>query len=53
MHAYLHRKEGDVGNARYWYCQAGQGAQTADAPFDREWEEIARALLEENVAAGH
>lgn len=53
VHAYLHRKEGDVGNARYWYCQAGQGVQTADAPFDREWEEIARALLEENEAAGH
>ena len=23
IHAYLHRKEGDQGNARYWYRQAG------------------------------
>src|SRR6478752_2991228 len=24
VHAYLHRKEGDLGNARYWYRQAGR-----------------------------
>ena len=23
IHAYLHRKEGDLSNARYWYRQAG------------------------------
>ena len=23
-HAYLHRKEGDLGNAAYWYRQVGQ-----------------------------
>ncbi len=23
LHAYLHRKEGDEGNARYWYGRAG------------------------------
>ena len=23
VHAYLHRKEGDEGNARYWYHQLG------------------------------
>src|ERR1700733_15799160 len=25
VHAYLHRKEGDAGNAGYWYRQAGRG----------------------------
>jgi len=24
IHAYLHRVEGDLGNAGYWYRQAGQ-----------------------------
>ena len=24
VHAYLHRKEGDAGNAAYWYRRAGQ-----------------------------
>src|SRR5437667_10390366 len=24
VHAYLHRKEGDIGNAAYWYQRAGQ-----------------------------
>jgi hypothetical protein len=43
VHAYLHRVEGDLGNARYWYRQAGRPA--SKAPLDAEWEEIARALL--------
>ena len=25
VHAYLHRKEGDLGNAAYWYRRAGRG----------------------------
>ena len=24
VHAFLHRKEGDAGNAAYWYCRARQ-----------------------------
>ena len=24
IHAYLHRKEGDIGNADYWYRRAGK-----------------------------
>ena len=44
VHAYLHRKEGDQGNAGYWYSRARQPhAQTS---FDDEWREIATALLE-------
>jgi hypothetical protein len=43
VHAYLHRVEGDDGNARYWYNLAGRKmpAQT----FEEEWEEIVRAML--------
>ena len=43
VHAYLHRKEGDAGNARYWYARAGR--DFADVPFPTEWEAITTALL--------
>jgi len=42
VHAYLHRVEGDDGNARYWYAQARRGA--AKTPLDDEWNEIVAAL---------
>lgn len=44
VHAYLHRVEGDIGNAGYWYARAGQPVATG--PFDAEWAAIARALTE-------
>jgi len=28
VHAYLHRKEGDLPNARYWYARAGEPPHT-------------------------
>ena len=43
VHAYLHRKEGDLGNAAYWYRRAGQPVAT-DA-LDNEWARIVTALL--------
>lgn len=43
VHAYLHRKEGDEGNAGYWYRQAGRSH--ARVTLDQEWDEIAAALL--------
>ncbi|MBV8914988.1 MAG: hypothetical protein JOZ05_18355, partial [Acetobacteraceae bacterium] len=43
VHAYLHRVEGDLGNARYWYAQAGKPEATG--PLDAEWTAIAGALL--------
>lgn len=43
VHAYLHRKEGDAGNAGYWYRRAGK--PVAATPLAAEWEAIARALL--------
>lgn len=43
VHAYLHRKEGDAMNARYWYTRAGQPEATGS--LENEWAAIARALL--------
>jgi hypothetical protein len=43
VHAYLHRVEGDLGNARYWYNQAGQ--PPADGSLPEEWGAIVSALL--------
>ena len=35
VHAYLHRKEGDLGNASYWYDRANQPIATE--PLSEEW----------------
>ncbi len=43
VHAYLHRKEGDLGNARYWYSRAGRNPEHAS--LDAEWRAICEALL--------
>ena len=43
IHAYLHRKEGDLGNAGYWYRRAGQSV--AHDTLEEEWERIVSALL--------
>lgn len=43
IHAYLHRKEGDIGNADYWYSKAGRKRPIVS--LDEEWEEIVKALL--------
>ena len=44
VHAYLHRKEGDAGNAAYWYRRANR--PIARGPLDDEWHTIAAALLD-------
>lgn len=43
VHAYLHRVEGDPGNAAYWYGRAGKPAASGD--LDEEWSMIVAALL--------
>lgn len=43
VHAYLHRKEGDIWNADYWYKKAGR--IRPDVSLDTEWETIVKALL--------
>ncbi len=43
VHAYLHRKEGDEGNAGYWYSRAGRPMPTGG--LEDEWSAIVTALL--------
>ena len=43
VHAYLHRVEGDLGNARYWYARAGRSP--ASGRIEIEWDAIVEALL--------
>ncbi|WP_026734541.1 hypothetical protein [Fischerella sp. PCC 9605] len=43
VHAYLHRKEGDLSNARYWYRRSNK--PEFHAGLDKEWEQIASDLL--------
>jgi len=43
VHAYLHRAEGDLGNAGYWYRQAGK--PVAAGSLEIEWEQMVSALL--------
>ena len=43
VHAYLHRREGDLGNARYWYRRADH--PESDQTFEQEWESMVAALL--------
>lgn len=42
VHAYLHRKEGDRGNARYWYSRAGQ--TMPEVSLEQEWKDIVTVL---------
>ena len=44
VHAYLHRKEGDLSNASYWYRMAGK--VDGKGPELDEWATIAEELLE-------
>ena len=44
IHAYLHRKEGDLGNASYWYSRVGK--TRPNSTLEEEWEELANYLLE-------
>ena len=43
VHAYLHRQEGDLSNARYWYRQAQKPPFIGD--LEQEWQQIAQELL--------
>ena len=44
VHAYLHRREGDLPNAGYWYRQAKRPVERGD--MDEEWRAIVTALLQ-------
>ncbi len=43
IHAYLHRKEGDIWNADYWYRRAEKIRPTFS--LEKEWEELVIAFF--------
>ena len=43
VHAYLHRKEGDLSNANYWYRRAAQKMPAYG--LQKEWEELVQLFL--------
>ncbi len=44
VHAYLHRKEGDIWNADYWYNRAGR--KRPPYSLEQEWQEMVEWFLE-------
>jgi len=44
IHAYLHRVEGDLGNASYWYSRAGK--KMPSHSLKTEWEELFKYMTE-------
>jgi hypothetical protein len=43
VHAYLHRKEGEQGNAEYWYKRSG--SEFRRSALDAEWTALVDGLL--------
>lgn len=43
IHGYLHRKEGDLSNAGYWYGRAGKARH--EGSLEEEWERIAKSIF--------
>jgi hypothetical protein len=43
VHAYLHRKEGDIANSKFWHERAG--SMLPDVPVEKEWEMLVVSLL--------
>jgi hypothetical protein len=44
VHAYLHRKEGDLSNARYWYAMAGK--PESKLSLKDEWHELVKSFCD-------
>lgn len=44
IHAYLHRKEGDIGNADYWYSLSG--TKRKDWTLEEEWNYLVKAFMD-------
>src|SRR5258705_7599016 len=43
VHAYLHRVEGDIENAAYWYKRANE--RVCESDLLEEWDALVRGLL--------
>ena len=50
VHAYLHRKEPDLSNARYWYNRAGRAP--AMGTLEQEWSALAVEFLSASSVTG-
>src|SRR4051794_6738843 len=50
VHAYLHRKEGDLRNAGGWYSRAGR--ELPAVPLEDEWQSLVDEMLTEQAVAG-
>jgi len=46
LHAFLHRKEGDLANAAYWY--SGADKEMPNTPINDEFEELVKKYLKFN-----
>ena len=44
VHAYLHREEGVLWNADYWYSRAGR--KRPDIPLEEEWQSLVKEMFE-------
>jgi len=42
VHAYLHREEGDLWNAQYWYSKAKE--KMPEESLEKEWEQLFHRL---------
>ena len=45
VHAYLHREEGVIWNADYWYGRAGRNRPSI--PLEEEWVQLVEEMLSE------
>jgi hypothetical protein len=48
LHAHLHRVEGDLSNAGYWYRRAGR--KPVESALEEEWKALVAHFLEETQA---
>ncbi|WP_373496906.1 hypothetical protein [Aquiflexum sp.] len=46
VHAYLHRKEGDLWNADYWYKRSGESRP--DLSLEEEWKVLVNRILDKS-----
>ena len=46
IHAHLHREEGDLGNASYWYARAKRTPPDSTVSLEEEWTQLAAHFLD-------